>query len=407
MDARSPLAEGHHALNHYLVRVEEAGWRKALQEVNGIRDKRRKLLVWKALLQRFAWLRDHAPESAVLSPLRGLGERIEKWTLAPPEQDLIEILEATAAVSDFAGPYAPLPHVLAYLDESAHTATLAAAIRVFRERTWDHRYVVNQVSLQLFRSRLDMLAWRDEWTPIDRPRCWSEQVRADFREMEGARRGPWRSLLYSIRGDETGRPAPRWIPASQAVVTAIGSNQFRQTLLRWLGPLTPGATVRLSREGSYLLRSLLWLGASLGDADVLAAIAHIRGVEFKPKANGEKVLRAAAEALGQPDPTVRPPAATPSFAELVGRGLSVAMSSMNVAPGRIGVERDVIHVRGRRDSYEVHIASRMAYRTSDGRAMRIDAGPPAAAPGGLPDVAGISALLQAVQALANDEFDPA
>jgi hypothetical protein len=178
LDPKSPIADGHHGLNQYLVRVEEAGWKTALKEVNGIRDKRRKLLIWRALIERMLWLRDNNPDSACLSPFRGLAERIEKWTLAPAEADLVEILDRTAEVAGFLAPYTPVPHLFAYIDANGLTPALAAAIRKFRERVYDDRLSVNQVSLQLFRSRLDMLAWRDEWTPVDLKRCWSEQIRA-------------------------------------------------------------------------------------------------------------------------------------------------------------------------------------------------------------------------------------
>ena len=56
LDATSAMSGGHHALNDYLVRVEEAGWKAALKEVHGIKDKRRKLLIWKALIERMLWL---------------------------------------------------------------------------------------------------------------------------------------------------------------------------------------------------------------------------------------------------------------------------------------------------------------------------------------------------------------
>jgi hypothetical protein len=56
LDAGSPLAAGHHALNQYLVRVEEAGWQTALKEINTTRNKDLKLVTWKALLERMRWL---------------------------------------------------------------------------------------------------------------------------------------------------------------------------------------------------------------------------------------------------------------------------------------------------------------------------------------------------------------
>src|SRR5512147_1846146 len=87
LDSHSANAEGHHALNDYLVRVEDAGWQTAIKEVNAIRDKRRKLVIWKALVERMQWHRDYSPRNNSLSPLRGLAERIEKWTLAPTEAD--------------------------------------------------------------------------------------------------------------------------------------------------------------------------------------------------------------------------------------------------------------------------------------------------------------------------------
>lgn len=294
LDPKSPIADGHHGLNQYLVRVEEAGWKTALKEVNGIRDKRRKLLIWRALIERMLWLRDNNPDSACLSPFRGLAERIEKWTLAPAEADLVEILDRTAEVAGFLAPYTPVPHLFAYIDANGLTPALAAAIRKFRERVYDDRLSVNQVSLQLFRSRLDMLAWRDEWTPVDLKRCWSEQIRADFRGMQSAERGNWRPLLYSIHGDEGTRPAPKWITEAEAAIQKIGPEAFRLRVAGWLAPLKKGVTQRLSREGSVLLRSFIWLAQASKDPELAARVAEISEVEFKPKANGQKVIRAAA-----------------------------------------------------------------------------------------------------------------
>ena len=117
--------------------------------------------------------------------------------MSPAEADLIEILDRTADLAGFAAPYTPMPHLMAYVEKNGLTAELSAAIRSFRERVRDQSYTVNQVSLQLFRSRMDMLAWRDEWNEVDLKRCWSEQIRAGFRSLRGAERENWRRLLYS------------------------------------------------------------------------------------------------------------------------------------------------------------------------------------------------------------------
>ncbi len=298
LDAKSPIAEGHHALNDYLVRVEDPGWKTAIKEVNGIRDKRRKLAIWKALIERMAWLRDNSPRNDALSPFRGLAERIEKWALSPTEADLIDILTRTAEVARFLAPHTPMPHLLAHIETNGLTPEMAAAIRAFRERVYDDSLVVNQVSLQLFRSRLDMLAWRDEWSAIDLKRCWSEQVRADFRAMQGEERENWRQILYSIHGDEGTRPAPRWTKHAQGVIERIGPQAFTARLTAWLDPIRKGTPQRVSREGSYLLRSFIWLAQMTDDPALTAKVAGICEVEFKPKANGQKVVRAASEVAG-------------------------------------------------------------------------------------------------------------
>src|SRR6185369_7214460 len=103
-------------------------------------------------------------------------------------------------------------------------------------------------------------------------------------------------------------------------------------------PLKTGVTQRLSREGSFLLRSFVWLAQASKDPELAARVVEISEVDFKPKANGQKVIRAAAEAAGVPDPTVKSPAAAPRFEDLVARALSAALSPANtlVAPELAG-----------------------------------------------------------------------
>jgi hypothetical protein len=292
LDPRSELAEGHHALNDYLLREEQAGWQTAIKEINGIRDKARKLVIWKALIERMAWLRDDHSRSRHLSSLRGLAERIEKWTLAPSEADLIAILRSTANAGNYLAPNTPIPHVFAYIDAKGLSPEMAAAIREFRELMFDEGLAVNQVSYQLFRSRLDMLAWRDEWTPIDLERCWSERIRADYRAMEGSERKAWRSLLYCIHGDEGTRPSGKWLKETQKAMEAIGRDAFRVKAAEWLGLLKAGSVWRLSREGSHILRAFIWLAEASNEPELLSLLPAIAEVQFKPKANGQKVVKA-------------------------------------------------------------------------------------------------------------------
>src|SRR4051812_34988315 len=407
LDANSVLSEGHHTLNQYLVRVEEAGWQTGLKEINAIRDKARKLVTWKALLERLYWLQQNNPSSPCLSPFRGLAERIEKWKLSPSEADLLEILDRTAGVASFVAPYTPMPHLMAYVQEKGLTPKLAQGIRDFRERVWDQSYAVNQVSLQLFRSRLDMLAWRDEWNEVDLKRCWSEAIRADFRRMQGAQRENWRRLLHSINGDESARPARRWLLGARAHIQAIGPEAFRATVIDWFKPLQPGRPQRLSRDGSFLLRSFIWLAESSGDPELLARVGDICNAEFKPKSNGQKVVRAAAEAIGKPDPTPKPVSAPPSFDSLIARALGVVLSPANSGipaelASRIHIRDEVIHISGDLDKYQVHISTGAIFRSSDGKRVIISATAPKFDGFVLPEFGGIAELLTHVLILAED-----
>jgi len=299
LDANSPLADAHHALNNYLVRHEEADWKAATKELNALRDKKLKMRIWKALFERLEWLSEHHPDSQCFGPLRDIAYAIEKWKLEPTLEDLLLILDETGKLAGHANTYAPMPHLMAYVAEHGLTRELSAAIREYRRRHDEAKVYVNQVSLQLFNSRMDMLAWRDEWDSINLKKCWSQRIRTDFRSMAGADREHWRLFLYSIEGDEGVRPAPKWLKEADAWIGAIGADAFRTRIRHWMDPLRRGSTHPLSREGSFILRALIWVGQSLNDPELMGRIAEIPEVQFKPKRNGEKVLRAAGEALAR------------------------------------------------------------------------------------------------------------
>jgi hypothetical protein len=407
LDADSPLAAGHHALNQYLVRVEEAGWKPAAQELNALRDKKLKVQVIHALFERLAWLHAAKPEGPWFRQLHDLTYSIEKWKLAPSEADLLRLLESNGCAAAFVMPYCVMPHVMAWVEEHGLKQALSTAIREFGARVRDAQYTVNQTSWQLLNSRLDMLAWRDEWDGLELKRCWSERVRAEFRAMEGAARDRWRGVLYSIGGDQGVRPSPRWLKESRERMRVIGAREFASRLLGWLEPLRPGTTHPLSREGSHILRAFIWLAQLPGDPVLAAASAGIAEVEFKPKRNGEKVLRAAAETAGRPDPAPPRPQPMPGLDELTARALRAALDprgspmAAGIA-GRVIVEGGLVLVRGDLDTYRVHISTGAVFRLSDGSrvSVALEMTP------GLPDIGGTGELLATVLALVRDASDP-
>jgi hypothetical protein len=295
----SPLADAHDALNWYLVRMDEAGWKTATREVSALRDKSLKLRIWRALLDRLRWLRDNDPHSRSLGRLRDLTNAVEKWTLSVTEDDLRTLLRETADMAGTIAPYTPMPHLMAYVADRGLTPALAQAVDDFAAKVRGTTYTINQMQWQLFWSRLDMLAWRNEWNDADPKRCCTEQIRIDFRQMGGAEREGWRQLLHSIDGDQGPRPAPRWLRRANELVQELEAPAFSTRMNAWLGPLRRGTTVRLSRPGSHVLRALIWIAAPTRDPALMESIAGIRDVRFTPKTNGEKVVRAAAEGLGE------------------------------------------------------------------------------------------------------------
>jgi hypothetical protein len=406
LDAKSPLAGGHHTLNDYLVRVEDAGWKLAIKEVNAIRDKKRKVRTWLALLERLEWLRANGSDQ-YFKQLHDLMYSIEKWKIPLTGPELIEILQRTGRLAGRAIPDAPMPHLMAFVEEHGLTEPLSAAIREFADHIRREKPYVNQVRRQLLNSRLDMLAWQDEWNGIDLKRCWSEQVRADFRLMRGVERENWRRLLHSIHGEEGVTPAPKWLRGAGAVVREIGPAAFSSRTIRWFAPLQPGAAQRLSREGSYLLRAFIWLARHENDPDVMAKVAEIPSVLFQPRTNGEKVVRTAAAASGQPDPGARAAVRVPNLDDLTARALSAVFSTtgFNALPlavrDRVRIEDGTVLVRGQLDSYRVHLSSGAIFRESDGMRVFVRAGatpwqvpPPLAAIGPLEIVAQILILAE-------------
>ena len=145
---------------------------------------------------------------------------------------------------------------------------------------------------------------------------------------------------------------------------AIGCAEFNSRMAGWFSPLRSMSTQRLSREGSYLLRSFVWLAADSKSPDMLAQIRELRAVNFKPASNGEKVVRAAREAIGEPHP--------PSLDSLIARALTAVLSpgtsfGLGDLTSRIHVDGEVVQVRGDLDSYRVHISTGAIFRNSDGQ----------------------------------------
>jgi hypothetical protein len=405
--AKSPIADAHHALNDYLVGVEEQGWKPATKRLNALRDKRLKFRIWMALLDRLEWL--HAAHAETyFKQLHDLTYAIEEWKLDPTVDDIICAIRKTGALAGIVMPYTPMPHLMAFVERYGLTIELSLAVREFDNKVRNGSHAINQTRRQLLNSRLDMLAWWDEWNEINLKRCWSEMIRSDYRSMQSAEREQWRQLLHSIQGDEGVQPSHTWMTKAQRTIEAIGVTAFRAYMLRWFGAFQPNHTLRLSREGSFLLRSLLWLVPHLESAELLELVRGIPQVTFKPSKNGEKVIRTAAEISGI-DYTIRKSShAAPSLDELTARALKAVLSPgacSAVLPdiaGRVSFEAEVVYIRGDLDKYRMHISTGAVFRESDGQRVHVNLIDPVPAPLARLDMGGIAELLGQMLILAQD-----
>jgi hypothetical protein len=140
---------------------------------------------------------------------------------------------------------------------------------------------------------------------------------------------------------------------------------------------------------------------------LLARIGKLRDAEFKPKGNGQKVLRAAAEALGMQAPQYASRAQPLDPGSILGRTLQAVLAPHNLMmrpglEGRIEVTGGIAYVRGDLDSYQVHLSSGAIYRNSDGRRIYPARAEPIPSFAALPNVAGLAGLLGSILALAED-----
>jgi hypothetical protein len=111
--------------------------------------------------------------------------------------------------------------------------------------------------------------------------------------------------------------------------------------------------------------------------ELVVRIGEFSEVEFKPKKNGEKVVRAAAEAIGRDVPS-RLVKQAPSLDAMTARALAVVLSADSYGGafpglgGRVSIDGDVVHVQGDLDSYRMHISTGSVFRESDGRQILVD-----------------------------------
>jgi hypothetical protein len=103
---------------------------------------------------------------------------------------------------------------------------------------------------------------------------WSDGVNSDLSRLDKTRRLPWVALLEHALSGTAARPSARWLKTAGKLVDAIGGEQLRQALARWLPLVVQGQSIRrlghyqgdvrgagdvINEENASCLRGLLWI----------------------------------------------------------------------------------------------------------------------------------------------------
>ena len=117
--------------------------------------------------------------------------------------------------------------------------------------------------------------------------AWSDAVNGDLPRLKPAQRAHWAALLTHAMTATAARPSAKWLAAAGKLVNAIGGDDVRQTLERWLPLVAKGQTIGklvsyvgdtrgaadvMNEENATCLRGLLWLVQTLPRQQELARL---------------------------------------------------------------------------------------------------------------------------------------
>jgi hypothetical protein len=293
-----PYYAAHLLLNDYLVAEEEreaAGPLRTWPNISKWKKlpKRQQVDLVNAALVRLTWLRDHRGEMenarASSDRFRRVLRQLHAAKIPFTAPELLLVLQLTTALLGTIEPYGAAEQVNEYLKKNDLTPELCRALHEFQGNLREEMSV-NQASMQLLWQRLHVWLWLDEWDAIDPKRCWSEQIRSDYRAMAGERRDKWRALFKHLRGDASAKMPANWTHEAETRLAGAGVEDFREQIRLWFGPFRSGQALPLSVAGSHVLKGLLWYCALARDLGVNEAGLWLLDAKWKQKRNVDKVM---------------------------------------------------------------------------------------------------------------------
>jgi hypothetical protein len=283
---------------------------------------------------------------------------------APDRSELITLMGQ--------GSHAAFEQIAEYTKQHGYQIEIVEAVRQY------HDTLHGSVTDQARRQHVGWWLWLEDVTPIKTEECWSSIVRADLRGFTGERKKAWLELIGNMTFAVVAKPPAKWTKVAEAALKAVGPEDFRNQMRRWLKPMDEDKPLRLTTPGRDVLRCLIW-DASLcpPDPQLDEALSWIGKAAWKNKESRDRLSKIAGplnDVLSASHPegvmTVAKPVPKPYDPQAaMDKAMSQVLKSQPLGD-RIEIHLDHIFVRGERDHYRIAMDGVVTRRS--GRTVRVN-----------------------------------
>lgn len=348
----------------------------------------------RAIQQRIDWLTAHTPALDRRQPSSEWA-RFSNWNNLL--LSLRSILVRSGAEIDHEellkllrhGNHAAFDRAAEYTKQHGYKVEIVEAVRQY------HATLHGSVSDQARRQHVGWWLWLEDVMPINADECWSGIVRSDLRGFEGSRKKAWLDLIGNMTFAVSDKPPAKWTKAAEPAITAVGPEDFRNQLRRWLTPMAPkedGKPLRISIAGRDVLRCLIWYASLCSpDPQLDEALAWIDKAAWKNKESRDRMLKIYGPlnlVLSARNPDLarsleknqnllqdKPTPKQPDMEALWNKSM-LQMLQLTPWGERIEMHPDHIFVRGERDHYRIAMDGVITGRSGRRVRVNMDAVPP-------------------------------
>jgi hypothetical protein len=347
----------------------------------------------RAIQQRIDWLTAHTPAVDRRQPgmewakfsnwnnlLNSVRSTLVRAGVGMDQEELLKLLRE--------GNHAAFDRAAEYTEQRGYRLEIVEAVQQY------HKTLHGSVSDQARRQHVGWWLWLEDVTPIKVEECWSGIVRGDLRGFTGTRKKAW--LVGNMTFALSAKAPTKWNKAAEAALAAVGPEDFRNQMRRWLSPMAPredAKPLRISTPGRDLLRCLIWDAALCPpDPQLDEALVWIDKATWKNKQSRDRMLKIYGplhEVLLPRNPDLarqleksrnlshggKPSPKRPDLETVWNKSMFQVLKSMPVGE-RIEIHPDHIFVRGERDHYRIAMDGVITRRSGRQVRVNMDALPP-------------------------------